>query len=239
PRTGASHRAHADAISYHFKDGANAAWTAIQVRNARYPIAKLEAMSGVTYGELPGFDYNFFVKADGLCNGPCQLRVTHQRGQVVEDSWIARAWRAKNGRIGTASRQQRQAATNGPGFVAYDVHGQISTPPIALPRSPIARLTGAPARRTSTTKQPVGGVNVTPCAAPSAVRSKPPRTCTGSATGGSSGHRPGFSHAVRITRSPANAASAVTSRTTCTRACSCVPAAPVARRCQRPPSRHS
>jgi expansin (peptidoglycan-binding protein) len=76
-------------ISYHFKDGANAFWTAIQVRNARYPIAKLEAMKGGAYVELPRVDYNYFIKTDGLGNGPYQLRVTDQRGHVLEDANIA------------------------------------------------------------------------------------------------------------------------------------------------------
>lgn len=76
-------------IAYHFKDGSNPFWTAIQVRNARYPIAKLEAMTGGAYVELPRLDYNYFVKADGLGAGPYQLRVTDQRGHVVEDTGIA------------------------------------------------------------------------------------------------------------------------------------------------------
>ena len=76
-------------ISYHFKDGANAYWTAIQIRNGRYPIAKVEAMKGGAYVEVPRLDYNYFVQADGLGNGPYQLRVTDQRGHVVEDNGIA------------------------------------------------------------------------------------------------------------------------------------------------------
>jgi expansin (peptidoglycan-binding protein) len=76
-------------IAYHFKDGSNAFWTAIQVRNARYPIAKLEAMVGGAYVEVPRLDYNYFVKSDGLGNGPYQLRVTDQRGNVVDDTGIA------------------------------------------------------------------------------------------------------------------------------------------------------
>jgi len=76
-------------LAYHFKDGSNAFWTAIQVRNARYPIAKLEAMAGGAYVELPRLDYNYFVKADGLGTGPYPLRVTDQRGHVVEDPGIA------------------------------------------------------------------------------------------------------------------------------------------------------
>lgn len=76
-------------ISYHFKDGSSAFWTAIQVRNARYPIAKLEAMTAGGYVELPRVDYNYFIKSDGLGAGPYQLRVTDQRGNVVEDHGVA------------------------------------------------------------------------------------------------------------------------------------------------------
>jgi expansin (peptidoglycan-binding protein) len=76
-------------IGYHFKDGANAFWAAIQIRNARYPIAKLEAMKGGAYVELARVDYNYFIKDDGLGNGPYQLRVTDQRGHVIEDTGIA------------------------------------------------------------------------------------------------------------------------------------------------------
>ncbi len=76
-------------ISYHFKNGANAYWTAIQIRNHRYPIAKLEAMKNGAYTEVPRLAYNYFVDASGLGAGPYQLRVTDQRGHVIEDSGVA------------------------------------------------------------------------------------------------------------------------------------------------------
>ena len=76
-------------IAYHFKDGANAYWTAIQIRNHRYPIAKLEAMQGDAYAALPRLDYNYFVQESGLGPGPYMLRVTDTRGHVVEDAGIA------------------------------------------------------------------------------------------------------------------------------------------------------
>jgi expansin len=75
-------------IAYHFKDGANAYWTAIQIRNHRYPIAKLEAMQGSAYVEVPRLDYNYFVQASGLGPGPYMLRVTDTRGHTVEDANI-------------------------------------------------------------------------------------------------------------------------------------------------------
>ena len=76
-------------IAYHFKDGANPFWTAIQLRNHRYPIAKLEAMQAGAYVEIPRVDYNYFVEPAGLGPGPYQLRVTDQRGHVLEDSAVA------------------------------------------------------------------------------------------------------------------------------------------------------
>jgi len=76
-------------IAYHFKDGANAYWTAIQLRNHRYPIAKLEAMQGGAYVEVPRVDYNYFVQASGLGPGPYSLRVTDTRGHAIEDASIA------------------------------------------------------------------------------------------------------------------------------------------------------
>ena len=75
-------------LAYHFKDGANPFWTAIQVRNHRYPIATLEALRGDLYFELERLDYNYFVASSGLGVGPYHLRVTDQRGHVVEDTGI-------------------------------------------------------------------------------------------------------------------------------------------------------
>jgi expansin (peptidoglycan-binding protein) len=72
-------------IAYHFKDGANAYWTALQIRNHRYPIAKVEAQSGSAYTEIPRVDYNYFVDASGLGPGPYALRVTDTRGHVLND----------------------------------------------------------------------------------------------------------------------------------------------------------
>src|SRR5262249_46831759 len=76
-------------LVYHFKDGSNQWWTAIQIRNHRYRIAKLEykADSG-SYVAVERLDYNYFVKADSMGPGPYSLRVTDDNGQVVEDSGI-------------------------------------------------------------------------------------------------------------------------------------------------------
>lgn len=75
-------------IAYHFKDGANAYWTAVQIRNHRYPIAKVEAMSGSAYADIPRVDYNYFVQSSGLGPGPYALRVTDTRGHVLDDTGV-------------------------------------------------------------------------------------------------------------------------------------------------------
>jgi len=76
-------------IGYHFKDGSNPWWTAIQIRDHRYPIASLEAQTSAgTFEPIQRVSYNYFVSTDGLGKGPYTLRVTDTRGQVLEDTGI-------------------------------------------------------------------------------------------------------------------------------------------------------
>ena len=76
-------------IVYHFKDGSNAWWTAVQIRNHRYGIAKLEYVddSGA-WVDVPRLDYNYFVAASGMGPGPYSFRVTDVNGAVVEDAGV-------------------------------------------------------------------------------------------------------------------------------------------------------
>jgi expansin len=76
-------------IEYRFKEGSNAYWTAIQLRNHRYPITRLETQdAGGAWTEIPRLQYNYFVADAGLGPGPYALRVTDDRGHVVEDDAI-------------------------------------------------------------------------------------------------------------------------------------------------------
>jgi expansin (peptidoglycan-binding protein) len=75
-------------IAYHEKDGVNPYWSAIQIRNSNNAILKLEAMKNGAYEELMRVDYNYFLDASGLGNGPYQFRVTDVYGNVLEDSGI-------------------------------------------------------------------------------------------------------------------------------------------------------
>jgi expansin (peptidoglycan-binding protein) len=76
-------------VEYQIKAGSNAHWIAIQVRNHRYAIGKLEARgAGGAYEALARADYNYFVASTGLGAGPYALRVTDVHGQALEDSAI-------------------------------------------------------------------------------------------------------------------------------------------------------
>jgi expansin len=76
-------------VAYHFKDGSNAFWTAVQIRNHRYPIDTLEVQTtSGTWSAIGRVDYNYFVQASGLGTGPFHFRLTDARGQQLEDAGI-------------------------------------------------------------------------------------------------------------------------------------------------------
>jgi expansin (peptidoglycan-binding protein) len=75
-------------IAYHFKDGSNEDWTAVQIRNHRMPIKSVEAKVNGAWIPLARTDYNFFVYDPGLGQGPYELRVTSSEGKTVEDMGI-------------------------------------------------------------------------------------------------------------------------------------------------------
>lgn len=76
-------------IIYHFKDGSNQWWTAVQIRNHRYPVAKLEYLTAQgTYKSVSRLDYNYFVEPSGMGTGPFTFRVTDIYGHVIVDSGI-------------------------------------------------------------------------------------------------------------------------------------------------------
>ncbi len=76
-------------IEYHFKDGSNQWWTAVQIRNHRNPITKFEYFTGGSWVEVPRTSYNYFVQTNpGMGVGPYRFRVTDLYGVVLEDSDI-------------------------------------------------------------------------------------------------------------------------------------------------------
>ena len=77
-------------IAYHFKDGSNQWWTAVQIRNHRNPIIKVEYLnSNSQWVNVPRTDYNYFVQTGpGMGIGPYSFRVTDAYGNVLIDSGI-------------------------------------------------------------------------------------------------------------------------------------------------------
>jgi expansin (peptidoglycan-binding protein) len=76
-------------IAYHFKDGSNQWWTAVQVRNHRVPIARFEYLApNGQFVEVARTEWNYFVKANGMGPGPYTFRVTDIFGRTLTDSNI-------------------------------------------------------------------------------------------------------------------------------------------------------
>ncbi len=73
-------------VAYQYKDGANQWWTAVQVRNHRYPITRFEVDKGGGYVELPRMDYNYFLDESGFGPDSVQVRITASTGQTLVDS---------------------------------------------------------------------------------------------------------------------------------------------------------
>jgi expansin len=75
------------AMAFHFKDGSSKYWTAIQIRNHRLPVAKVEYRKDGAFVAMKREDYNYFVEPSGVGDLPSGLvlRVTAADGQVVED----------------------------------------------------------------------------------------------------------------------------------------------------------
>jgi expansin (peptidoglycan-binding protein) len=77
-------------IAYHFKDGSNWTWTAVQIRNHRNPIAKFEYLdSGGGWVAVARTVHNYFVQSEpGMGWGPYTFRVTDWYGNTLTDSGI-------------------------------------------------------------------------------------------------------------------------------------------------------
>jgi expansin (peptidoglycan-binding protein) len=76
-------------ITYTFKDGSSKWWTAVQIRNHRNPIWRVEyrTASG-TFKEAPRERYNYFIETAGMGDGPYTFRVTDIFGQTLTDTGI-------------------------------------------------------------------------------------------------------------------------------------------------------
>ncbi len=75
-------------VVYHFKEGSNPWWTAVQIRNHRNAIARLEVQQAGAWVDVARVDYNYFVKEDGMGQGPLAFRITDIDGHTLEDADI-------------------------------------------------------------------------------------------------------------------------------------------------------
>ncbi len=73
-------------VRYRIKEGTNDDWAAIQVRNHRLPIQKLEWQKNGAWVNAPREDYNYFVEPSGMGPGPVKVRITATDGQTLEDT---------------------------------------------------------------------------------------------------------------------------------------------------------
>jgi expansin (peptidoglycan-binding protein) len=76
-------------IMYHFKEGSNQWWTAVQIRNHRNPIVRLEyRTTNGAFRTVTRAEYNYFVEPNGMGPGPYTFRVTDVYGHTLTDSNI-------------------------------------------------------------------------------------------------------------------------------------------------------
>ncbi|WP_446749178.1 expansin EXLX1 family cellulose-binding protein [Sphaerotilus natans] len=80
-------------IAYHFKRESNPYWLAVQVRNHRNPLVRLEYEAGDQWVEVPRKDYNYFeMQLPGRGPRDYRFRVTDLFGhQLVDDGIRFRA----------------------------------------------------------------------------------------------------------------------------------------------------
>lgn len=77
-----------DPVSYRFKEGSTEFWCGVQVRNHKYPVAKLEYLNeNNEWIELPRRNYNYFESME-MGAGPFDFRITDIYGDVIVDRGI-------------------------------------------------------------------------------------------------------------------------------------------------------
>jgi expansin (peptidoglycan-binding protein) len=75
-------------LGFRVKEGSNPNWVALQVRNHRWPVARVEiqAAGSVAWTALPRTDYNYFVHDGAALAAPLRLRTTAEDGQQLVDT---------------------------------------------------------------------------------------------------------------------------------------------------------
>lgn len=77
-----------NAIKLNFKSGSTKYWTAIQLRNLRYGVKKLEYQKNGQWVNIPRVQFNFFIEPAGI-NTPMVLRATSVLGEQLTFNNVA------------------------------------------------------------------------------------------------------------------------------------------------------
>jgi expansin (peptidoglycan-binding protein) len=74
-------------LQYRYKEGSSIYWTAIQVRNSKLPISKLEIRpaGSPAWIEVARTSYNYFIHEPTVPAAPLRVRVTASNGAQLED----------------------------------------------------------------------------------------------------------------------------------------------------------
>lgn len=75
-------------IQYVLKSGTSIYYLALQIRNTKYPVSKLEVELGSTWYVIPRENYNYFVWSPipTALVFPLNIRITSVNGEIVVDS---------------------------------------------------------------------------------------------------------------------------------------------------------
>jgi len=72
-------------FSYRIKEGSSPYWAAIQVRNHKYPVVKMEFSKNNTWVNMRKMPYNHFL-SENMGTGSIKIRITDIRGISVTDT---------------------------------------------------------------------------------------------------------------------------------------------------------
>jgi len=75
-------------IQFYFKEGSSKWWTAVQIRNHKYPVKSVELFSDGEWEQIPQTMYNYFMKERGFGIGPYDFRVVDIYGDTLVEKNI-------------------------------------------------------------------------------------------------------------------------------------------------------
>jgi len=75
-------------LQFYFKEGSSQWWTAVQVRNSKFPIDKFEYKANEEWVPVKRMMYNYFLTESGMGPGPYDFRITDMFGRQIIETGI-------------------------------------------------------------------------------------------------------------------------------------------------------